>query len=842
MPVHGIDDGNNKHDVYTAEEVLSILQQAIDNGTLQGIDPEQNPIVAAVRENHNNSDITFWSGTEAEFNELVGVTSELIGARIGSDGKLYLLTGDTTLSDTVEAARQAALEATEGMKREVISVTLLANGWSNTAPYTQTVAVAGMTADKDFLAPYLEPTGNESDDLAAQVALSCISGGTTDTDSVTFYCYEEKPTTTITVYMVDKGSKLESSYPIATQSTLGMVKVGEGLNVDQAGELSVAAFEKGGYFFDTVADMVAYNLTAGDTAETLGYYAANDGGAGTYKIVDSGATVDGGSIIALNNGLKAQLIIEGKANVKQFGAKGDNSTDDTEAIQNAINFAKSKVIPVYVPVGTYRISQIVLDYQYAVLYGDSKKSVLKSINNNTADCLVKFSERGILNSIIRNIYIHGYKEVNTNVIDGLVFTSANEYSDSYALIDNVEVVSCTGNGVFLDGSRIREIRMSNTRSAWNVKNGFKIVGVTDSQFYNNTAACNQECGFYIKGANHKISSCKAHTGGFGDFTTIDQARSPESAYTVTSDATPQSGKTYYTRSGTQYNDNPYVFTEFTGSSFDSGTTYYELTVNYYLRYPGFYLEGKENTITNCEAQDNSGDGIYVNGGNNNITSVLCDNNGRLPQDAEHPTSSPISYASAGLEQIYDGVHIEPWGTNNVSGNFANFRNNTIGKSQRSALCIISNSGGCNADIIADSQVTDVLLFKQGANNVHHITLNGKEFYDEYDVSRLELLSSDYSVYSGSGNASFLKKRGNRKYLRLIISKTSNYGTSDDITLTTLPNRFRPTTLVTFEGLMSSAKGYNVKGTAQMYIATNGDVQFRGTSSAQKDLVIAVEYD
>lgn len=245
MPVHGIDNGNNKHEVYTTEELLSILQQAINSGSLQGIDPTQTPIVAAVRESHNNSDVTFWSGTEAEFNELTGVTSELIGARIGSDGKLYLLSGDTTLSDTIQACYDAALEATEGMKREVISVTLMANAWSDTAPYTQTVAVAGMTADKDFLAPYLEPTGNESDDLAAQVALSCISGGTTDTDSVTFYCYDEKPTTTITVFMVDKGTKLESSYPVATQTTLGVVKIGDGLEIGQDGKVSAANLAEG---------------------------------------------------------------------------------------------------------------------------------------------------------------------------------------------------------------------------------------------------------------------------------------------------------------------------------------------------------------------------------------------------------------------------------------------------------------------------------------------------------------------------------------------------------------------------------------------------------------------
>lgn len=254
MPVHGIDNGNNKHEVYTTEEVLSILQQAINSGSLQGIDPTQTPIVAAVRESHNNSNITFWSGTEAEFNELTGVTSELVGARIGSDGKLYVLTGDTTLSDTIQACYDAALEATEGMKREVISVTLMANAWSDTAPYTQTVGVAGMTADKDFLAPYVVPTGNESDDLAAQAALSCISGGTTDTDSVTFYCYDEKPTTTITVFMVDKGTKIEpGGYPIASKTAPGIMQVGDGLIVDENGKVSAQEVEETPLKFHSVA-------------------------------------------------------------------------------------------------------------------------------------------------------------------------------------------------------------------------------------------------------------------------------------------------------------------------------------------------------------------------------------------------------------------------------------------------------------------------------------------------------------------------------------------------------------------------------------------------------------
>lgn len=47
------------------------------------------------------------------------------------------------------------------------------------------------------------------------------------------------------------------------------------------------------------------------------------------------------------------------------------------------------------------------------------------------------------------------------------------------------------------------------------------------------------------------------------------------SYTATEDLTPQTGKTYYTRSGSA---EPYTYTVFTGSTFESGTTYYEKVI------------------------------------------------------------------------------------------------------------------------------------------------------------------------------------------------------------------------------------------------------------------------
>lgn len=611
-----------------------------------------------------------------------------------------------------------------------------------------------------------------------------------------------------------------------------------GINDSLDNKADIATVAKKPYCFNGVAEMKAADLKIGNIAMTTGYYVNNDTGAGKYRILDTEETADGGSIIALNNGLKAVLIVEsGTVNVRQFGARGDGLINDTQAIQNCINFAKANTFSVYVPAGTYRVWQIVFDYEGAYIYGDYINSVIKSAANSSVSSIVKFEENAIIKSTIRDLVIDGNKDNNTTSIDGLIFTSSAEYGDSYSLIDHVIVRNCTGNGINLDGSRIREFRLSNARGESNNLNGFKINEITDSLVYNCTASFNKQCGFWIKGSNHKINGCKAHTNGAGDGVTVDQERSPASAYTATQDTSPQTGKTYYVRSGSGYNDDPYVFTVFDGNTFVTGTTYYELTKTYLKRYYGFYIEGKENTLSTCEAQDNSGDGYFINGGNNSLVGVLADNNGRIGNNT--------SYADVGLEQIYDGVHLEPWGSNNVIGTFANFRQRlNEGLCQRSALCVKSYSGRCNAMIETDSQVYDVLVYDQGSTNVNNITVNGEEYYDEYDVSRLSLYTGCtlQTKSTSTINYSYLKKRGSRKYIKLIVTKSGGWQTSEDFVLLTLPDRFKPKNVVTLQGTVSNVKGYTVNGTASIVINPDGTLQYRGSTVAKNDLIIMCEYE
>ena len=115
--------------------------------------------------------------------------------------------------------------------------------------------------------------------------------------------------------------------------------------------------------YDTVADMKSStNLINGSYAETVGYYAKNDGGGTLYRIrnIVVGDVTNNNTLIQMNNqSLVAEMIVnKDELNVRQFGAYGDNTHDDTSAFQSAIDKAyETKIKVINIPEGVYLISQ-----------------------------------------------------------------------------------------------------------------------------------------------------------------------------------------------------------------------------------------------------------------------------------------------------------------------------------------------------------------------------------------------------------------------------------------------------------------------------------------------------
>lgn len=100
--------------------------------------------------------------------------------------------------------------------------------------------------------------------------------------------------------------------------------------------------------FDTVADMkVATNFVDGSFAQTLGYYAKNDGGASMYKIrTKTGEDVpDEMLLVAIGEDLVAELIYDTTINSKQCGLRGDGTTDESTKLSTFLNLdIQNKVI------------------------------------------------------------------------------------------------------------------------------------------------------------------------------------------------------------------------------------------------------------------------------------------------------------------------------------------------------------------------------------------------------------------------------------------------------------------------------------------------------------------
>ncbi len=89
--------------------------------------------------------------------------------------------------------------------------------------------------------------------------------------------------------------------------------------------------------YQSIDDLIKAQAVVGDVLKTEGFYTANDGGAASYDIVANG-DANGRTVILLDNGLYAQLIVENTMNVVAFGARADDTFtySSSEALQDAI--------------------------------------------------------------------------------------------------------------------------------------------------------------------------------------------------------------------------------------------------------------------------------------------------------------------------------------------------------------------------------------------------------------------------------------------------------------------------------------------------------------------------
>lgn len=164
--------------------------------------------------------------------------------------------------------------------------------------------------------------------------------------------------------------KIGSAYKIILTDATGAIDNGTGLptlgstiwSIDNYGALS-STF----YTVSSIADLKALNSGAYNFISVLGYYAAGDQGGGLfYWDSSSSITQDTGTVFygadnsaGTNNGRYKRMITPScEINVRWFGAKGDNSTNDMTAIAAADTYAQAQGSKpaLYFPNGAFKIN------------------------------------------------------------------------------------------------------------------------------------------------------------------------------------------------------------------------------------------------------------------------------------------------------------------------------------------------------------------------------------------------------------------------------------------------------------------------------------------------------
>ena len=219
--------------------------------------------------------------------------------------------------------------------------------------------------------------------------------------------------------------------------------------------------------FDSVSAMKsATNLIDGSYAQTFGYHSVNDGGAGLYKIreIINTDVVDEGYLIALaDNNLVAELItLDDRISVKQYGAYGDNTHDDTDAIQAAADFCNmtthSKYYVLDVPNGSYKLTDVVT-FGRVYLEGHGRSSFRL---NDSATLLFDHS----VETFVKKIGVTGDAITHNSI--GVTFDTCSQLEVEEVFcgdckigmkltgcdITNIErptVQTCTETGIYLSG-------------------------------------------------------------------------------------------------------------------------------------------------------------------------------------------------------------------------------------------------------------------------------------------------------------------------------------------------------------------------------------------------------
>ena len=240
--------------------------------------------------------------------------------------------------------------------------------------------------------------------------------------------------------------------------------------------------------FNTAANMIAdTSLTEGMIVKTLGYNKIADNGGAFYKIYNA-KEQNNEHYENLSNGKYALLVTNGYITPEMFGAKGDGITDDTDAIQNAINYANEHDMSILAQGKNYLVSKDITLYKKVGFCGNYSPRT-KITSNNAITIRVTGGGDNIFNGYLGNIEF-----INVLLMFG---DTTADYGNKYV------VEKCT----FRASTHDNLITLKN--NCWEM-----VFDTVVCRSFNNAFFLNFD-GVVNSGAAIRFDNCSAHDGSYG---------------------------------------------------------------------------------------------------------------------------------------------------------------------------------------------------------------------------------------------------------------------------------------------------------------------------------------
>ena len=240
-----------------------------------------------------------------------------------------------------------------------------------------------------------------------------------------------------------------------------------------------------------------------------------------FDLKDGGATPTG----AVNRPINERL--SEIVSVKDFGATGDGTTDDTAAIQAAINAVQTSTFggTVYFPKGNYKTSSTLVILRTVTLKGDGPDfSSIKPTSALTAPCLrigVDGDTPRPAGGFIENISFDGTSTTNANAQGLNLWCSGVEIRNTYVLnfagigvyatqawttqMSNCLIQGNKSTGIYLD-KECHDFGISFSRILYSTDYGIRVISSNSVKIYGCDIEQNTYGGVYQDSSN--VVACR----------------------------------------------------------------------------------------------------------------------------------------------------------------------------------------------------------------------------------------------------------------------------------------------------------------------------------------------